>query len=208
MVASVVAGITEPIEFLFLFVAPVLYLIHAALTGLGFMTMGLLGVTIGNTDGNIIDFIVFGLLQGWKTKWYLVPIVGAVWFVVYYAIFRFAIVRFDLKTPGREKKGPSGEKEDSPETGKTIDYNARKVLEALGGADNILSLDNCITRLRLVVKDMKPIDEESLKANGAIGVVKLDETNLQVVVGPQVGLLKNRLEKLIEQQQRTSDHEA
>ncbi len=78
----------------------------------------------------------------------------------------------------------------------------------MGGAYNILSLDNCITRLRLVVKDMKPIDEEALKANGAIGVVKLDETNLQVVVGPQVGLLKNPLEKLIAQQQRTSDHEA
>jgi PTS system maltose and glucose-specific IIC component len=208
VVASMVAGITEPIEFLFLFVAPVLYLIHTVLTGLGFMVMGLLGVTIGNTDGNVIDFIVFGLLQGWKTKWYLVPIVGVVWFVVYYAVFRFAIVKFDLRTPGREQKSQAeGEEEPSTgETGKTIDYNAQRVLEALGGPENILSLDNCITRLRLVVKDMKPIDEEALKANGAIGVVKLDDANLQVVVGPQVGLLKNRLEKLI-QQQRKSDHE-
>lgn len=208
VVASMVAGITEPIEFLFLFVAPVLYLIHTVLTGLGFIVMGLLGVTIGNTDGNVIDFIVFGLLQGWKTKWYLVPIVGVVWFVVYYAVFRFAIVKFDLRTPGREQKSQAeGEEEPSTgETGKTIDYNAQRVLEALGGPENILSLDNCITRLRLVVKDMKPIDEEALKANGAIGVVKLDDANLQVVVGPQVGLLKNRLEKLI-QQQRKSDHE-
>ena len=102
VVACVVGGTTEPIEFLFLFVAPFLYLIHALLTGLGFTVMALLGVTIGNTDGNIIDFVVFGILHGTATKWYLVPVVAAVWFVGYYAIFRFAIQRFNIKTPGRE----------------------------------------------------------------------------------------------------------
>ena len=98
VVACVVGGTTEPIEFLFLFVAPFLYLIHALLTGLGFTVMALLGVTIGNTDGNIIDFVVFGILHGTATKWYLVPVVAAVWFVGYYAIFRFAIQRFNIKT--------------------------------------------------------------------------------------------------------------
>ncbi len=87
VVACVIGGITEPLEFLFLFVAPVLYVIHAILTGLGFMTMGLLGVTIGNTDGNLIDFLVFGVLQGTATKWYLVPVAAAIWFAIYYGCF-------------------------------------------------------------------------------------------------------------------------
>lgn len=99
VIACVVGGTTEPIEFLFLFVAPVLYLIHAVLTGLGFTVMAVLGVTIGNTDGNVIDFVVFGILHGLSTKWYLVPVVAAIWFAVYYGIFRFAITRFNLKTP-------------------------------------------------------------------------------------------------------------
>lgn len=102
LIACVVGGTTEPLEFLFLFVAPVLYVIHALLTGLGFTIMAILGVTIGNTDGNIIDFVVFGILHGLSTKWYLVPVVAAIWFAVYYLIFRFAITRFNLKTPGRE----------------------------------------------------------------------------------------------------------
>lgn len=104
LIACVVGGTTEPLEFLFLFVAPVLYVIHALLTGLGFTVMSVLGVTIGNTDGNIIDFVVFGILHGLSTKWYMVPVVVAIWFVVYYVIFRFAITRFNLKTPGRDSE--------------------------------------------------------------------------------------------------------
>lgn len=106
LIACVVGGTTEPLEFLFLFVAPVLYVIHALLTGLGFTVMSVLGVTIGNTDGNIIDFVVFGILHGLSTKWYMVPVVAAIWFVVYYIIFRFAITRFNLKTRGAIVKLP------------------------------------------------------------------------------------------------------
>ncbi|WP_316316856.1 PTS transporter subunit EIIC, partial [Clavibacter michiganensis] len=102
VVACVVGGITEPLEFLFLFVAPWLYLVHAVLVGLGFLTAAVLGVFIGNTDGNVIDWLVFGVLQGSTTKWYLVPVIAAVWFAAYYFLFRWAITRFDLKTPGRE----------------------------------------------------------------------------------------------------------
>ncbi|STW79377.1 PTS system protein [Klebsiella michiganensis] len=90
------AGIFIPVR------RPVLYVIHALLTGLGFTMMAILGVTIGNTDGNVIDFVVFGILHGLSTKWYLVPVVAAIWFAVYYGIFRFAITRFNLKTPGRD----------------------------------------------------------------------------------------------------------
>jgi maltose/glucose PTS system EIICB component len=196
VVACVIGGITEPLEFLFLFVAPVLYVIHAILTGLGFMTMGLLGVTIGNTDGNLIDFLVFGVLQGTATKWYLVPVAAAIWFAIYYSVFRFAIVRFNLKTPGREIETSEAAQPAGKKAGNS-GYNGEVILNALGGADNILALDNCITRLRMSVQDMSRVDDKLLKANGAIGVIKLDEHNLQVVIGPQVHLVKNQLQSLM-----------
>ena len=196
VIATAVTGITEPIEFLFLFVAPALFVIHAFLTGLGFMVMGLLNVTIGNTDGGILDFLIFGIMQGFKTKWYLVLVVGAIWFVVYYVIFRYAITKFNIKTPGREEAN-GDEEEDMPVATKGSNYNAQKVLTALGGRENILSLDNCVTRLRLVVEDMEKVNEKVLKNEcGALGVVKLDEHNVQVVIGPQVGILKSQIEKI------------
>lgn len=192
VIACVVGGTTEPIEFLFLFVAPVLYLIHAVLTGIGFTMMSVLGVTIGNTDGNIIDFFVFGVLHGLSTKWYMVPVVAAVWFAGYYAIFRFAITRFNIKTPGRDIETTTAEKPVGGHTGKS-GYNVPAILAALGGSDNISTLDNCITRLRLSVKDMSLVDTAALKANRAIGVVKLNEHNLQVVIGPQVQSVKDEM---------------
>ncbi|HEI8865121.1 maltose/glucose-specific PTS transporter subunit IIBC [Serratia sp. AKBS12] len=196
VVACVVGGTTEPIEFLFLFVAPFLYLIHAVLTGLGFTVMALLGVTIGNTDGNIIDFVVFGILHGTATKWYLVPLVAAVWFAAYYAIFRFSILRFNIKTPGRENDSPVPSGTPIGAVGKS-GYNVPAILAALGGGENIVSLDNCITRLRLSVNDMSKVDDAVLKANRAIGVVHLNEHNLQVVIGPQVQSVKDELDSLI-----------
>ncbi|HDV4566859.1 TPA: PTS transporter subunit EIIC [Escherichia coli] len=193
LIACVVGGTTEPLEFLFLFVAPVLYVIHALLTGLGFTVMSVLGVTIGNTDGNIIDFVVFGILHGLSTKWYMVPVVAAIWFVVYYVIFRFAITRFNLKTPGRDSEVASSiEKAVAGAPGKS-GYNVPAILEALGGADNIVSLDNCITRLRLSVKDMSLVNVQALKDNRAIGVVQLNQHNLQVVIGPQVQSVKDEM---------------
>ncbi|MDI9229292.1 PTS transporter subunit EIIC, partial [Serratia bockelmannii] len=186
VVACVVGGTTEPIEFLFLFVAPVLYLIHALLTGLGFTVMAILGVTIGNTDGNVIDFFVFGELHGLSTKWYWVAEIAAVWFVGYYAIFRFAITRFNIKTPGREAEISSVEQQVSRAGVGKSGYNTPAILAALGGIDNITSLDNCLTRLRLSIADMSKVDDAALKANGAIGVVHLNKTSLQVVIGPQV----------------------
>ena len=194
--AAFFTGVTEPLEFSFMFVAPVLYVIHAILTGLGFMAMGLLGVTIGNTDGNLIDFLVFGVLQGTATKWYLVPVAAAIWFAIYYSVFRFAIVRFNLKTPGREIETSEAAQPAGKKAGNS-GYNGEIILNALGGADNILALDNCITRLRMSVQDMSRVDDKVLKANGAIGVIKLDEHNLQVVIGPQVHLVKNQLQSLM-----------
>ena len=196
VVACVVGGTTEPIEFLFLFVAPVLYLIHALLTGLGFTVMAVLGVTIGNTDGNIIDFVVFGILHGLATKWYFVPVVAAIWFVGYYLIFRFAITHFNIKTPGRDLDTTTVEKNISATVGKS-GYNTPAILAALGGMDNITSLDNCLTRLRLSVKDMSLVDDAALKANRVIGVVHLNQHSLQVVIGPQVQSVKDEMASMM-----------
>lgn len=195
VIATLVTGITEPIEFLFLFVAPLLFVIHAILTGLGFMVMSLLNVKIGNTDGGILDFMIFGVMQGTDTKWYLVLVVGAVWFAIYYAVFRYAITKFNLKTPGREEVK---EDEEESSTSPTDSSYAAQVLQALGGKENLQSLDNCITRLRLVVTDMDQVNEQVLKEQcKVLGVVKLDAHNVQVIIGPQVGVLKSQIEKLI-----------
>lgn len=196
VIACVVGGITEPLEFLFLFVAPVLYVLHAILTGLGFMIMGLLDVTIGNTDGNLIDFFVFGILQGLQTKWYYVPLVASGWFALYYGLFRFAILKFNLKTPGREE---DTEQMDADLEIAFINGSGKSaaILAALGGKENITALDNCITRLRLSVNDMDKVQADKLKSYGALGVVKLDAHNLQVVIGTQVHLVKNEIQSLI-----------
>jgi PTS system maltose and glucose-specific IIC component len=199
VIATFVTGITEPIEFLFLFIAPVLYGIHVVLTGLGFMVMALLQVQIGNTDGGILDFLIFGILQGTYTKWYFVLIVGAIWFALYYFIFRFAITKFNLKTPGRE------DNEEETETVQSIrgnsvkaDSKAAGILTALGGSGNIQSLDNCITRLRLVVNDGEKVNEKDLKKYGALGVIRLDAQNIQVVIGTQVNHVRHEIDQLIE----------
>ena len=190
LVACVIGGITEPLEFIFLFLSPVLYIFHCIMVGLGFMTMSILNVTIGNTDGNLIDLFVFGILQGFRTKWYLVIPVGIVWFLIYYFVFKYAILKFNIKTPGREAVTNDSDI-------KLGGYDIEKLLKALGGKENIVSLDNCITRLRLVVKDINLVNEEDIKSTGAIAVVKLDATNLQVIIGPQVHVVKNKLDKLI-----------
>lgn len=196
VIATLVTGITEPIEFLFLFISPALFLIHAVLTGLGFMVMAMFDVTIGNTDGGILDFLIFGVMQGFKTKWYLVLAVGAVWFTTYYFVFRFAITKWNLKTPGREETKAGTDEEETAASSKGTSRNAERILAALGGKENIETLDNCITRLRLVVKDMSKVQDDVLKECGALGVVKLDDHSLQVIIGPQVAILKAQMEKI------------
>lgn len=195
VVAAAVGGITEPIEFIFLFIAPVLYLFHAFMTGLGFMVMSLLKVVIGNTDGNIIDLFIFGILQGSWTKWFYIIPVGIVWFLIYYFVFKWYIEKYDIPTPGRDKNGT----DKAVESGDIAGYTAKMMLEALGGKENIVSLDNCITRLRVVVKDADQIDAERVKEAGAINLVKLSKTNIQVIIGPKVQVMKKQLDKLMAQ---------
>jgi maltose/glucose PTS system EIICB component len=205
VVACVVGGITEPLEFLFLFIAPWLYLLHAVLVGLGFLVAAVLGVYVGNTDGNVIDLLVFGVLQGTSTKWYLIPVIAAVWFAVYYFLFRFAITRFNLMTPGREEPdgkeaaAPAGATHGGAAPGAALvagKYDPAAILEALGGAGNIRTLDNCITRLRMSVEDAGLLDEPRLKKLGAVGVVTLDQHTVQVIIGPQVQSVKDAIAEL------------
>lgn len=197
-VATFVTGITEPIEFLFLFISPLLWFFHVIMTGAGFMVMSLLGVTIGNTDGGILDFFIFGIMQGNYTKWWMVPIVGIVWFVTYYFVFKKVILWKDLKTPGREKIVDETEYNDQEVAyTKKGGYDAPGILAALGGKENIESLDNCITRLRLVLKDANIVNDDKLKSLGALGVVHLDDTNVQVIIGTKVTTVRSQLDSLI-----------
>ncbi|MDR0297188.1 MAG: maltose/glucose-specific PTS transporter subunit IIBC [Streptococcaceae bacterium] len=195
--ATFVTGITEPIEFLFLFISPFLWVFHIIMTGLGAMTMALFGVTIGNTDGGVLDFFVFGVMQGFYTRWYLVPIVGMIWFFAYYFVFKTAIIKFNIKTPGREGVEEAAYTEKELNFVGKSDYDIVGILNALGGTKNIEVLDNCVTRLRLVLSDGSKVEDEKLKQLGALGVMHLDEKHVQVVIGTKVTTVRNQLEDLI-----------
>jgi PTS system maltose and glucose-specific IIC component len=198
VIATFVTGITEPIEFLFLFVSPFLWIFHVIMTGLGFMVMSLLGVTIGNTDGGVLDFLIFGIMQGNYTKWWLVLIVGAFWFAIYYFVFKFVIVRKNLATPGREEVIDTTEySNEEVNYSKKGSFDATGILAALGGTENIESLDNRITRLRLVLKDGALVNDARLKELGALGVVHLDDKNVQVIIGTKVTTVRNALDALL-----------
>lgn len=195
---SFLTGITEPLEFSFLFVAPVLYGIHCLLAGLSFMIMNLLSVRVGLTfSGGLVDYIVFGVLpgtNGFQTRWYMVIVVGICFAIVYYCLFRFAIRKFNLKTPGRDD-APANTTDDKKEA-VSGDALAVGVLEALGGKDNLLSLDSCITRLRVEVKDAKIVKDDQLKQLGASGVLKVGAHGVQAIFGSKAQFICNDLKKM------------
>lgn len=189
---SFLTGITEPLEFSFLFVAPILFIIHCLMAGLSFMTMQLLNVKIGMTfSGGVIDFILFGVIPN-RTPWYLVIVVGIIYAFIYYSVFRVLIKKFNLKTPGRE---------DDNESISTTNIEgaslAKEVLRALGGKKNISNLDACITRLRVIVNDISEVDKEELKALGAAGVMEVGN-NIQAIFGPKSDILKGQIKEIME----------
>ncbi|QIL46793.1 PTS transporter subunit EIIC [Vagococcus coleopterorum] len=190
---SFLTGITEPLEFSFLFVAPVLYVVHAFFDGLAFMLTHILEITIGQTfSGGFIDYILFGVLQGNdKTNWIRVILVGVPWFFLYFFTFSFLIKKFNFKTPGREEVLT----EDVPLAGNASE-RAQAITEGLGGLDNLDTVDCCATRLRVTVKDGEKVSEEALKATGAKGVVTKGN-GIQVIYGPQVTIIKNEIEELM-----------
>ncbi|WP_252216038.1 PTS transporter subunit EIIC [Clostridium sp. CMCC3677] len=206
-ITSLLTGITEPLEFTFIFVAPVLYGVHCILAGLSFMLMDIFNVFIGMTfSGGLIDFSLFGLLPagaGVPTKWFMVLLIGAIYAVVYYFLFLFMIKKFNLKTPGRDEneeetklytkadfQGKNGSAKSE------IVEKAPAVLAALGGEENIVSVDACITRLRVEVKDKAKVDKAELKTLGAAGVMEVGN-GIQAIFGAKADGYKNAINDIL-----------
>ena len=211
---SMLTGITEPLEFTFIFVALPMYAVHCVLAGLSYMFMHILNVGVGMTfSGGLIDLVLFGAMQGnAKTHWIWVVVVGAVYFVLYYLIFRFMISKFDYKTPGRDDA-------EEVKLYTRADVNARSaasgsnapagddpvsalIVEGLGGTDNLSDVDCCATRLRCTVKDAALVRQDVLKASGASGVI-CKGNGVQVVYGPKVAVIKAKLEDYLENAPKT-----
>ena len=210
---SILTGITEPLEFTFLFVAPFLYLIHCIFAGLAYMLMHILQVGVGMTfSGGLIDLTLFGILPGnGRTNWLMIPLVGIGYFIVYYFLFSFLIKKFNLKTPGREDddnaevklytkadvNAKKGEVQSGEKSANADDDLSMAIVHGLGGKSNIESVDCCITRLRCTVADSNLVRDDVLKATGAAGVVKAG-AGVQVIYGPRVTLIKSNLEEYLE----------
>ncbi|WDF05506.1 glucose-specific PTS transporter subunit IIBC [Shouchella hunanensis] len=187
---SFLTGITEPLEFMFLFVAPVLFVIHALLDGISFVIMTYFSVNVGFTfSGGAIDFFLFGILPN-QDGWWITIIVGLIFAVIYYTVFRFAIVKFNLKTPGREVEEATNEK------AKDKGALAGHILTAMGGKENIAHLDACITRLRVSVNDIKAVDKKELKNLGAAGVLEVGD-NIQAIFGPRSETIKGQMQDIM-----------
>lgn len=195
---SMITGITEPLEFTFLFVAPLLYIIHCAFAGLAYMLMHILNVGIGMTfSGGLIDLFLFGILQGnAKTHWLNVIWVGLIYFAVYYFVFRFVIKKYNFITPGREDDEAQTKLYTRKDVNAAKSDNSALILEGLGGKDNLVNVDCCATRLRLTVKDSSLVNDAILKQSGASGVIK-SGSGVQVIYGPRVTVIKSALEDYI-----------
>lgn len=209
---SMLTGITEPLEFTFLFVAPAMYAVHCVLAGLSYMLMHLLNVGVGMTfSGGIIDLTLFGILQGnQKTHWLWIPAVGLVYAVVYYFVFYWMITKLDLRTPGREpddaapklytRNDLNREKASRAAGGKSQDTISALILTGLGSLENLSDLDCCATRLRVTVQDPNKVSDSMLKASGASGVLRKGN-GVQVIYGPQVSVIKSALDEFLESPQ-------
>ena len=218
---AIITGITEPIEFTFLFVAPMMYAIHCVLAGLSFMLMYIFRVGVGMTfSGGFIDLLLFGILLGeGKTNWLYIVLVGVFYFPIYFFLFRFLILKYNFKTPGREDedagvklytrsdydakndKGKSNEdKKETAEPTKEDDVSS-KIEIGLGGAGNIVSVDACITRLRVNVKDGSLVNKDILKSTGAVGVMQNGDA-VQVIYGPKVSVIKSRFDEYLANQEK------
>lgn len=206
---SMLTGITEPLEFTFLFVAPFLYVVHCVLAGLAYMLMHVFQVGVGMTfSGGLIDLTLFGILQGnSKTNWIWVAIVGVVYFIVYYFLFTFLITKFNYKTPGRDdneeiklyKRSDVEAKSKNDKPGKTgkpgsaNDEMSAAIVNALGGKKNISDVDCCATRLRCSVFNSEMVNKELLKLTGASGVIQKGK-GVQIIYGPRVSVIKSNVE--------------
>ena len=210
---SFLTGITEPIEFTFLFLAPALFAVHVVLAGLSFMTCHILEICVGTTfsDG-LIDLILYGILPGQaKSNWMMLIPVLIVYFLLYFVLFRFFILKWDLKTPGREAEGETahliskeeyrnavGAGSSGGQTANAVsDGKSAAILKGVGGADNLIDIDCCATRLRLTLADSRKVDETVLKGTGASGVV-VKGAGIQIIYGPSVTIVKSNFEEFVD----------
>lgn len=195
-VCSFVCGVTEPFEFGFMFLAPVLYLIYALLYGIFTFVTTLVGFRAGfSFSAGATDLIFSASLPAAQKTWMIIPL-GIAAFIVFYVVFRFAIVKFDLKTPGREDDDVEDEMNVQLANN---DYTkvAQIVLEGLGGKANVKSLDNCITRLRIEINDYTAVDEKKIKSAGISGVIRPSKTAVQVIVGTKVQFVADEMKKML-----------
>lgn len=205
---SFTTGITEPIEFSFIFISPILYVFHALMAGVSFLLMSLMNVAVGNAGGGMIDLTIFGVLQGTYTRWYLTVLVGIIYAVVYYFVFKYVIERFDVKTPGRSDEvedeialeAISPSKQTNTEQVPTENELGRQILSASGGLENVQEIDNCFSRLRLVLDDTSIVDKKKLESTGSMGVFDVDKNNLQVIYGTEVENAAQALKEEVKKQ--------
>ncbi|MFQ9124594.1 PTS glucose transporter subunit IIA [Ruminococcus sp. AM54-1NS] len=208
---SMITGITEPLEFTFLFVAPLMYAVHCVLAGLSYMLMHILNVGVGMTfSGGLIDMTLFGILQGnAKTHWIWIVVVGLIYAVIYYFVFYFMITKMNLKTPGREpddvepklyRRSDVNEAKAAKVKStdkRALDVVSAMILKGLGGKDNLSDVDCCATRLRVTVNDASKVMDDMLKASGASGIIHKGN-GIQVIYGPKVSVIKSDLEDFID----------
>ena len=191
VLASFLTGITEPLEFAFMFLAPVLYLVHAVLTGVSLTIAALLHATAGfNFSAGLIDFILTSRLPMANNPWLLI-VLGVVMFAVYFLVFDFLIKKFNFTTPGREDDEST--ENDPNMTVKASDFNIPLLIEGLGGKDNIEATDHCATRLRLTLADTSKVDEAKIKSTGAVATRVLNKKNVQVIIGTEVQFVHDAL---------------
>lgn len=200
LTAVILTGITEPIEFTFIFISPMLWFVNSILAGLAFMVPAMFNVTIGNIQGGIIDWFVFGTLQGMQTKWYLYLFLGPIFFGIYYLVYSFVIKRFNVMTIGRSYSD-FDESEEITNDGKVLGEEENKIAEdlvnGLGGVNNIVDVDNCISRLRIEIKDRSLVNEDLIKKSKPNGIIIPDNNNVHIVYGGKVTKMRNLVDDYI-----------
>lgn len=223
--ACMFTGITEPIEFSFLFVAPMLFAVQVILAGSAYMVAHILNIAVGLTfSGGLLDLVIFGVLQGnAKTSWLRIIPAGIVYFLLYYCLFSFLIKKFDLKTPGREdddeetklytkadvnaRRTEAKEGESCSQAENSKDSRSAAIAMGMGGRNNITSVDCCATRLRCSIADSSLVDEKLLKSTGAVGVIVKGQ-GIQIIYGPQVTVIKSELEAYLAEEHEENTAEA
>ena len=223
--ACMFTGITEPIEFSFLFVAPMLFAVQVILAGSAYMVAHILNIAVGLTfSGGLLDLVIFGVLQGnAKTSWLRIIPAGIVYFLLYYFLFSFLIKKFDLKTPGREdddeetklytkadvnaRRTEAKEGESGSQAENSKDSRSAAIAMGMGGRNNITSVDCCATRLRCSIADSSLVDEKLLKSTGAVGVIVKGQ-GIQIIYGPQVTVIKSELEAYLAEEHEEDTAEA